>query len=46
MVIQSLSKIKTVFPDLVYLICGKGDAEYISRLKTLEIGRASCRERV
>lgn len=34
-VIQSLPKIKTVFPELVYLICGKGDAEYISKLKAL-----------
>ncbi|MCA0444681.1 MAG: glycosyltransferase family 4 protein [Bacteroidetes bacterium] len=34
-VIKSLPKVKTVFPDLVYLVCGKGDAEYISKLKTL-----------
>ncbi|MCK6601563.1 MAG: glycosyltransferase family 4 protein [Bacteroidetes bacterium] len=36
-VIRSLPAIRKEFPDLIYLICGKGDAEYINKLKALAL---------
>jgi len=36
-VIRSLPAIREEFPDLIYLICGKGDAEYIGKLKNLAL---------